>query len=263
VSNWALPNNGTRPSVLALSREGEHFKLAADLAEAMQRKGSPLKRWTGRGSKYARDFEMQLGHLLDASGTFVEAVSAKGAVIANCFDELLKQLRLESAASRFTKNGKPYLKFGPFTGLSFDTGTPRPIPEPIWFELPETQAIPLIFICHFLIFAHQRLMPLIQSMEPGVEWIDWQLTPNKFPGDINGPMAGLFSAIVGGAPHARLVAGSLRVFFFNESKQDAGSILADNVAGMLAKKLINGNRRIGERAFDGFRSFSWQIWEKG
>jgi hypothetical protein len=249
-------------TVLLLSRGGEHFKLAADIAAGVQLSNAELKKWSRRDTRYSANFERELSRLIDTSAVHVQAISAKGEVIASCFDELVAQLRLSNMVSRSRRNNKPYLDFGPFERIRYENGARVRDSTPAWFDVPESQGIPLIFICHFLIRAHQTLMPVIRAEEPDIEWIDWQLNPNKFPGDVNGRMSKLFNAIMGGAASAGLVAGNLRVLFFNKSRQDVGSYLADNIAGLLKSKLVGGERQIGRRAMESYRSFAWQTWEK-
>jgi hypothetical protein len=114
------------------------------------------------------------------------------------------------------------------------------------FPLASNQAFPLIFICHFVLRTHQSLLKLNQTERPELQWMDWQLMPNRFPGGIMGPTASLFHTIMSGVSHQRLVAGNIRLLTLVDNSADAGSILADNIAGLLSEKLKNRN-------FDGAR----------
>ncbi len=129
--------------------------------------------------------------------------------------------------------------------------------------LPEHQAIPLLFICYFLFRAHRNILEIVKSERPTIEWIDWQLMYNKFPGDIHGPMNALFSAIMTGAVHDGLVAGSMRLGTFNEASQDKGNLLADNIAGYFAGKIRSGDRELERPSKKAMgSSLLWEVWEK-
>ena len=106
-------------------------------------------------------------------------------------------------------------------------------------------------------------MTIVQSEQPSIEWVDWQLMHNKFPGDVRGPMASLFGAIMTGAVHAGLVAGNMRIGTFNEAKSDQGNLLADNVAGFFADKIIRGERDFEKPPTKSKgSSLLWEIWDR-
>ena len=105
---------------------------------------------------------------------------------------MVAKLGLSGLVEKITRNEKLYLKFGPFrrvTGPNNEIAT-----DPVYFEIVERQALPLIFICHFVLRMHQQLMRIIQRKQPELEWIDWQLMPNKFPGDIRDRLASFFTS---------------------------------------------------------------------
>jgi hypothetical protein len=145
---------------------------------------------------------------------------------------MIQQLGLTGLVETFLRNEKSYLRFGPFYRVDGQSD-----PEPVHFEIAERQAVPLIFICHYLLRMHQQLMPIIRKRQPKIEWVDWQLMPNKFPGDVRGPMGSLFHAIMSGAAHRALVAGTIRVMTFNNAKDDVGSSFADNIAGWVSEQI--------------------------
>jgi hypothetical protein len=190
---------------------------------------------------------------LPGHAVFVRAISAQARTISKSYPLMIEQLGLSGLVGSFSKNEKPYVKFGPFERVSVEAKL-----EPAYFDIIERQALPLIFICHFLLRMHQNLMPIIKKQRPEIDWVDWQLMPNKFPGDVAGPMASLFHAIMSGAASQRLVAGNIRIMTFNNAKDDAGSSFADNIAGWLSEKLskeLEGSALpiIGD-------SFDWEIW---
>ncbi len=134
--------------------------------------------------------------------------------------------------------------------------------EPVEFILAERQGVPLVFICHFLLRIHQQMMPLLKAELPELEWWDWQLMPNKFPGDIHGDMSSIFHAIMSGAAWHGLVVGNIRIVNFVQSKDDHGSLLADNIAGMLTGKLNRGERAMRRPVSHGKgASIQWEVWD--
>jgi hypothetical protein len=73
-------------------------------------------------------------------------------------------------------------------------------------------------------------------------------------------MGSLFHAIMSGAAHHGLVAGNIRVLIFNETAADAGSTLADNIAGLLADKLKNLDFERGWQTASAHGGMDWEIW---
>jgi hypothetical protein len=192
---------------------------------------------------------------------FVRAISANAGTIRACYSSIVAQLGLSGLVTTFSKNNKQYLKFGPFMPVKHasDPGQATPSFEQAEFEIVERQALPLLFICHFVLRTHQLLMPVIRKTRLELEWIDWQLMPNKFPGDHSGPMGSLFNAIMSGATYAHLVAGNVRILTFNQSEEDEGSSLADNIAGNLTERLSKKQPTAFAQCGDAFK---WEIWQQ-
>jgi len=176
---------------------------------------------------------------------------------------MIEELRLNGLVEYFVKNDKPYLRFGPFQRIEMvgvGGGSLKEHSEPAGFEILERQGLALIFICHYLFRMHQRLLPIIQNQRSELEWIDWQLMPNRFPGDVTGPMSSLFHAIMSGVTHHRLLMGSVRIVTFEKSSEDLGSALADNIAGLCADKLRLDPSQ-SQLDFSGLGDvFDWEIW---
>jgi hypothetical protein len=85
--------------------------------------------------------------------------------------------------------------------------------------------------------------------------------PDKFPGDLNGPMASLFQAIMSGVTNQQLVAGNIRIATFNKSSDDIGSALADNIAGLFAEKLEVDDKASAQSTFGAIdQLIDWEIW---
>ena len=246
-------------TVLVLSSGNEHSGLATEIAAGMRPPLNHLPRWSRRRERSKREFERLLWERLAAYPVHVRAISAQATVISSSEMHFLKEMLLAESVQWLTKNGKTYLRFGPFNKMyAGEDGLPMIDTQPLFFEIPSVQGIPLIFICHFLLRMHRDILARVEQTDPNIQWIDWQIMPNKFPGDINGPMGTLFNVIMSGAARAKLVAGNMRVVLLNDSKDDLGSQLADNIAGLLAEQLASGERKIDSVSFPG--SFSWEIW---
>jgi hypothetical protein len=250
-------------TVIILSEGGEHFQLAKSIAEGLGLKDGRLRKWS-RNPSYRKNgtFEAVLMKEIRKYPVFIRAISAESGTIRACYTSIVSQLGLSGLVTTFTKNEKPYLKFGPFTRVKFageSQGQLTQILEPAEFEIIERQALSLLFICHFVLRTHQVLMPIIVKARPEIEWIDWQLMPNKFPGDYNGPMGSLFHAIMSGAAHSRLVAGNIRIMTFAQSADDEGSSLADNIAGNLTERL---QKRQPTALVECGDALHWESWHR-
>jgi hypothetical protein len=190
---------------------------------------------------------------------FIRAISANAGTIRACYPSIVAQLGLTGLVTMFRRNNKPYLKLGPFTRVKYASDQQGQLTqslEPAEFEILERQALTLLFICHFVLRTHQLLMPIIRKTRPEIEWIDWQLMPNRFPGDHSGPMGSLFHAIMSGATHLGLVAGNIRIMTFNQSEADEGSSLADNIAGNLTERLRKKQPTALAKCGD---AFNWEV----
>jgi hypothetical protein len=239
-------------TVLILSEGGQHDDAARDVATRLGCPDGKLRKWS-KNPAYRRKgmFGAALKDALPGHAVFVRVICAQARTIAQCHPHMIEQLRLSGLVESFSKNEKPYLKFGPFTRVTAEGSS-----EPVFFNIIERQAIPLIFICHYVVRMHQQMMLIIKKQRPEIERVDWQLMPNKFPGDVTGPMGSLFHAIMSGVAHQRLIAGSIRVVTFNDAKADVGSSFADNIAGWVSEELGKGGLAfpmIGD-------SFDGEIW---
>jgi hypothetical protein len=237
-------------SALILSQGGEYFELATDIAEKIGGKGARLKKWSARGARnYRSRFEQALLSTINRYPVHVRVISAQGSTIASFAHYMLAELGLSDLVQSIEKaNNKRYLRFGPTK-------------QEIYYDVPERQAWPLIFLCHFLVRKHRELLLLIQQREPEIEWVDWQLSPNKFPGDIDGPMHRAFSGTMQGAAQARLVLGNIRISTYLDPSTDA---LADNVSGLFASRIKEGRWELGATPSPGKgASVLWEVWPSG
>jgi hypothetical protein len=210
------------------------------LAELLQfRNGAPLK-WTKTNYDHRTKFERALERL-DRSLVF--AISAQAKTIESSFQALVSEFGLNNLVTTLSKNNKPYISFGPFRRSKIVTKNGMLQEEelaPLIIPLSKNQAVPLIFIYAFLVRSHKQCLSLVRQAKPSIEWIDWQIMPNKFPGDIQGPMSSLFGALASAGSGLGHVCGNFRVMHFHDSNIELGSVLADNIAGMLDAKLRSG-----------------------
>jgi hypothetical protein len=241
-------------TVLLLSEAGQHFDAAKDVALRLGCRDGLLRKWS-KNPRYRRngEFGAALMDVLPEQSVFVRVISAQARTISRCYPHMINQLGLSGLVEGFLKNEKPYVKFGPFKRVKAEAES-----DPVYFDILERQALPLIFICHFVLRTHQKLMPFIKKPRPEIDWVDWQLMPNKFPGGVVGRMASLFHAVMSGAARQGLVAGTMRIMTFDDARDDPGSSFADNIAGWLSEKLSQGSEgfalpKIGD-------SFEWEIW---
>jgi hypothetical protein len=249
-------------TVIILSEGGEHFDLAKTVAVDLGLKDGRLRKWS-RNPSYRKkaSFEPAAIKAIQIYPVFIRAISATTGAIRASYPSIVAQLGLSGLVTQFTKNSKPYLKFGPFTRVQYVSGQQgQPIPSlrPAEFEIVERQALVLLFICHFALRTHQLLIPVITKTRSEIEWINWQLMPNKFPGDHQGAMGSLFHAIMSGAACSGLVAGNIRIMTFNQSDADAGSGLADNIAGNLTERLRKNQPTALTNCGD---AFNWEVWQ--
>ena len=252
-------------TVLILSESGQDWKLAEDIAKQLHCREAMLTKWS-RNPIYRRNgtLENALKNGLPGSAVYIRVISAQAHTIRTSYPHMIGELGLSGSVKRFVKNDKPYLMFGPFQRvkiLGVEDNKLKTQSESAEFEIAERQALSLIFICHYPLRMHHQLMMIVRRQRPELEWIDWQLMPDKFPGDLNGPMASLFHAIMSGATNQRLVAGNIRIATFNMSNDDIGSAFADNIAGLFAEKLAIDDKESARSTFGAIdQLIDWEIW---
>jgi hypothetical protein len=252
-------------TALILSESGQHWKLAEDITKQLRCREAMLTKWS-RNPIYRRNgtFEDALKSSLPGRAVYIRVISAQAHTIRTSFPHLIEELGLSEFVKKSVKNDKSYLKFGPFQRvkiLSVEHNKLKTQSESAEFEIAERQGLSLIFICHYLIRMHHQLMMIIQKQRPELESIDWQLMPDKFPGDLNGPMASLFHAIMSGATNQRLVAGNILIATFTKSNNDTGSAFADNIVGLFAGKLEVDDKESAQSTFGAIdQLIDWEIW---
>jgi hypothetical protein len=244
------------------------LETAEDIAKLLHCRQGSLTKWS-KNPIYRRNgtFEDALKNCLPGRAVYVRVISAQADMIRASYPHIIGELGLDGLVKKFLKNNKPYLRFGPFQRVKIlgAGGELNRQSEPAEFEIAERQAVYLIFICHYLLRMHRQLTTIMRQQRPALEWIDWQLMPDKFPGDIAGPMASLFHAIMSGAAHQRLVAGNMRIATFNNSNDDIGGGLADNIAGLFAGKLEIDDKDSAQSSFGASAMdylIDWEIWRR-
>lgn len=244
-------------TALVLSEAGEHWdQVPKALGERIGGTGQLLK-WAGRNkSSYRARFSKHFFDCVSDYAVHTRVVSARGATIRAAFPVIIANLGLRECVQQIPGQ-KPRLRFGPFLRARYGQE-----PEEWTCDLPERQAISLLFICDFLLRTHHEVLEAMKEDQKELDWVDWQLMHNKFPGDVGGGMHELFAAIMISAARAGLVSGTMRLGTFNETKTDFGNLLADNVAGLFSEKINRDDQTISPppNKKKGC-SFSWQVWE--
>jgi hypothetical protein len=252
--------NRWHTTVLILSEGNEHWNLAKDIALELRCPKGQLQKWS-RIPNYRRNgaFEDVLGQLGPKYPVQILAISAQARAIEFSVAHMIEQLGMAGLVVPFVKNGKSYLRFGPFEVVRIRSDERGSLEHagPVEFTLVRHQAVPMIFISHYLLRMHQQLLNNLQVVRENLHWLDIQIMPNKFPGGTEGPMAALFHAIMSGASHQGLIKGNVRVMTFVHSHEDAGSALADNIAGLLTEKL---NRPKASSSQVSPKAFHWEVW---
>jgi hypothetical protein len=245
------PDDQWHTSVVVASPGNEHYSLSKELARCIGTQSEVLVKWSGRKRRnYAERFEEELGVRIAKYPAQIRAISATARTIRAVSGQYVAQLGLSEAVERLDINGRRSLQFGPFIRLR-NNGVRE---ANVFFALNENRALSLLHIAHFLLRTHQELFRLAQAQQPDVNWMDWQIMPNKFPGGMEGDMASLFHAIMSGAAHARLAAGNMRIMTLRNPRDDLGAALADNIAGLLREKLNQGDRSFA------LPQAKWEIW---
>ncbi len=220
------PADAWHTTALILSISGQQWSRGDTVAEAMGVQSGHLKKWSKYKPHQKKRFETEFYKMLASSSMYVAAISAQASAIEFSFDHMITELGLTGLVTPIQRNGKPYLVFGPFLKLSSDGSTTE-----VRFSVLRARALPLIFIAHFVVRMHQKLLSQLHQENPVIEWMDWQISADKFAGDLEGEMSSLFFALMGLLPQEKIVSGNLRGHTHLDG--DQGTALADNIAGML------------------------------
>lgn len=225
-----------------------------------------MLKWSRRTKRYSLDFENALTACLDKHPVYIRAISARGDTIESIFDQLLAHLGIARSFTRKSNDASKRIgEIGPLRRIRRDEANPieiRPDSELTFLTAPEKQAVMAVFICHFLIRTHQNILALQKASQPDLLAIDWQLMPNKFPGDIHGPMSSFLGALMSACGPAT-IAGSIKTMFFTDAKTDHGNDLADDIAGLLRAKLMQKRGRLQEKLLHiSNGKFYWEIWDQ-
>ncbi|OYX45738.1 MAG: hypothetical protein B7Y90_18345 [Alphaproteobacteria bacterium 32-64-14] len=245
-------------STAVLSKGNEHWEFSKMLATRLGMRDRRLRKWSGgRGNQsYRRKFEEEFFPLVADSQLHVRAVSADARTIRAMRSAFLDELEMR-ALVRESADRANYLTFGPFTRINdkFEQVDVR-------YDIHARRADYLVFLCWWLVGVHRGTMKLEKQYNPALECLDWFMVPNKFAGGVNGDMAIIFRAIMATTAARGLIAGNVRISTINDSKQDEGSALADNLAGYLNHRLVAGDGGPPQPALAGAgSSFLWSVHE--
>lgn len=240
-------------TVLVVS-QGEHFDLAKRLAADLQTQNGLLRKWkrSARGG-YAQRFEDALLHRAPEFPVAIRAFSARGTTVSKFARQAVVDWALSDVVRVETKGNRTTWTFGPFTQVRRDDTQRRGVPiAQVTFPLVEAQAQYLMFVLYALHSTHREMLLRIQTRKPSIDWLDWQLMPNMFPGGVGGAMAKTFEALL--SSNRQRLRGSIRTMTILKSSDDQGAAIADNVAGMLSSKLKAG----AEPSCPAFHDFCWR-----
>jgi hypothetical protein len=254
-----VANDDTWHTSVAIFSEGnEHWEFSKELATKLGMKDARLRKWSGgRGSQsYREKFPKELFASIVDNPIHIRAISAQGQTIWRLWEAFLGRLQLQDLAHEST-NRKNNYRFGPFQKI-----TPDGIRSEQFFDIHVKQARYLVFLSWWLTEVHSEMLALEKQDNPALEWLDWFVMPNAFPGGIDGNMARLFHVIMSVATSRNLIVGNLHISTLLDSRLDAGSALADNVAGYLNQKARNGDRDLPTPCLTGKgSSFLWSVIE--
>ena len=180
--------------------------------------------------------------MLATSSVFGLALSVQGGSVVDSLPELITQMGLD----------RDVIVSGPeirIVGLASGHD----------FTIKEAQAAYAIYLLHFICRMHASILEtLLDDDGAPLATCDWQISPDNFTGDFNGPMAKLFSVTANSAAMLGLVRGNLRVST-HYVKGDPGADLCDNLAGMLRDDLARGSSTLTRIERPAMGGLYWEI----
>ncbi|MDP3737954.1 MAG: hypothetical protein Q8R02_11225 [Hyphomonadaceae bacterium] len=240
-------------SVAIFSVGNEHWECSKQLAAKLGMTSGRLRKWSGRGGEsYRKRFAEHLFESIAANPIHVRAISAQAKTIRRLLPKILEDLGLALVVSE-VREPKKQLRFGPFQVVSQDG-----LEQERYLSIHPNRGGYVVYLCWWLIEMHRQCLLLEKRYDPNIEWIDWFLMPNKFAGGIEGDMAELFHALTSCLTAAGQIVGNIRTSTLHDSSVDAGSGLADNIAGFLNQKIRSGEDDLPPPNFTGQgASFLW------
>lgn len=201
-------------TVIIVSPTTEHADLASEIATILRPKEKELVKWTRASKNYKRNFLNTLTNSLKNNPSCIFAISANKEAILQLLPEILRQTGLGSLYKPALIEGKTKIRFGPYYNKEGEQH----------ITISENRAIMAFFIAHFFLRIYHGIR-IATSRNIG-----WSVFMDKFPGDIGGDMATLFSCIIDLIPReGSIMRGSLL-----ESDTHRTDLLADNIAGLLS-----------------------------
>lgn len=213
-------------TAIALSEGGEISTLCNDIVGRLGGHVTKLRKWK-RGSRgnYRRRFAEALVELLPRSAVSLFAISAHEHAIVAASAQIRSELGLDALYRQYrTDTGQQRIKLGPVTQVR--TG------EQDWFDIPEAQAIMLLWIAHFMLRCHRHVYEIVQHGSPRAAAVDWFFYMDKLVATDS--TAELFNFVLQHNLGNRLMSvGNIRLASFNDSDTIDTDLLADNLAGLL------------------------------
>jgi hypothetical protein len=212
-------------SVLLASVSAEQWGWGETLGPLLSPQSKSLQKWAGRSAdRYRREFRRQFPRILENSSVFGLALSVGGGTVMDSLPALIGQMALDR---NLRVSGRETAVVGLASGQEFTIST--------------VQAAYTIYLTHYICRMHALIFETMQENDGAWSgFCDWQISPDNFPGGVNGPMATLFSIVANSAASLGLVRGNLRVLT-HYLRGDAGTDVCDNLAGMLKDDLVHGS----------------------
>jgi len=196
--------------------------LASAIAARCSRSRTRLRKWNGtKQGSYRDQFADALADNLPSSGVSILASSATEEVIRRNERLIIRDLGLDSLyTTSASGGGRLTSRIGPFVR--------RDTHEDHWFEMPEKQAIMVLWVAHFVGRMHSLMAGQFRKSGVDLFSLDWlPLYIDRFPGQYANSTS-LFQTLVSDLSYRD---GNIRVAYFTASPAHE-SIFADNVAGL-------------------------------
>lgn len=229
-------------SVLLVSINAEQWGWGETLGPLLSPQNKSLQKWAGRGAgRYRREFRRHFPRILENSSVYGLALSVQGGTVVDFLPELIGQMALDNNLRIL---GREVAVIGLASGQDF--------------TISVVQAAYTIYLMHYICRMHALVFETMQKNGGALSgFCDWQISPDNFPGGVNGRMATLFSIVANSAAMLRLVKGNIRVL--THLKGDSGADVCDNLAGMLKDDLARGSNTLASLERPTTGGLYWEV----
>ena len=211
-------------SVLVMARGGEDFSFANRISKKAKAQTGELVKWNKARPAYKERFKDEFFKGLFESDVYIFVYSRTRDWIIKSSTSYLEQLRVGSAYSRFEKNGKPWVRIGPYRE---DGG------EEKFIEMHEHRAVMVFDLACYVSRVYQSMWRA--RPEDIGNYLRWTLYPDKFPG--GSAMGDLFHLLLS---INNSMFGGIRYVEYIESDSSPADLLVDNLAGFFNETVTSG-----------------------